>query len=344
LHDNKPSKSPEPVRQNTATPENTASVAVSPSKRVIPVNPPKTMNPYGQLEKGTGLMGEYYDNLDFTGFKFSRVDPVINFTWDKASPEPSVEKDIFSIRWTGQIVPLYSETYTFNTNTNDGVRLWINDKLIIDQWKVFYDGDAEYSGTIDLTAGKKYSIKLEYFEDINAATAKLLWSSKSQSKEIVPQSQLYPGHPPSPQNLAHGLKAMYFNDVDFNDLKITRVDSVVNFNWFTRAPIDQLGKDNFTVRWTGKIDSRYTEDYTFHTVVDGGVRLWVNGVLIIDHWEADPKKRDKEWSGVVFMKAGVRYDIKMEYFDNGNGATAKLLWSSKRQAKRIVSSDHLYPD
>lgn len=297
-----------------------------------------------QLQKGTGLTAQYYDNLDFTGFKLARVDSSIDFDWGMNAPAPSVGADIFSVRWTGQIVPLYSETYTFYTNTDDGIRLWVDNKLLIDQWKVFYEGALEFSGAIDLEAGKKYNIKIEYFEDIKNASAKLLWASKSQAKEIVPQSQLYSADVPNPPAYTNGLRGMYFNDLSFSDLKLTRIDQFINFNWFTRAPIDELGKDNFTVRWTGKIDSRYSEDYTFYALVDGGVRLWINNTLIIDHWEADPKKREIELSGVINMKAGVKYDIKMEYFDNGAGATAKLLWSSRRQSRGLVPLNHLYPD
>jgi hypothetical protein len=72
---------------------------------------------------------------------------------------------------------------------DDGVRLWVNNTLLIDDWNEH--PAAERTGTIALLAGKKYSIKLEYFENLQQASVKLMWSSASQAKEIIPVSQLY---------------------------------------------------------------------------------------------------------------------------------------------------------
>jgi endoglucanase len=98
--------------------------------------------------------------------------------------------DTFSVRWTGQIQPKYTEEYAFKTTSDDGVRLWINGKLVIDHWK---DQPAlPHSGKINLEAGKKYDVRLEYYDNAGAASAKLAWASANQKLEIVPQSQLYP--------------------------------------------------------------------------------------------------------------------------------------------------------
>lgn len=87
------------------------------------------------------------------------------------------------------MVPLYSQTYTFYTTTDDGVRLWVNDQLLIDKW--VDQAAKEWSGTIPLTAGQKYSIKMEYFESFGGAESRLRWSSASQAKEIIPKQQLF---------------------------------------------------------------------------------------------------------------------------------------------------------
>lgn len=149
----------------------------------------RTSTPQVPLGTGNGLKGEYYDNIDFTNLIKERVDENINFNWWKNAPIPSMGADEFSVRWTGQIQPLYSETYTFTTVSDDGARLWINGTRIIDDWREH--SSAESSGTITLTAGQKYDIKYEYFDKTNEAEAKLFWSSPSQTKQIVPKSQLY---------------------------------------------------------------------------------------------------------------------------------------------------------
>jgi hypothetical protein len=139
---------------------------------------------------GTGLTGNYYDNMDFTVLRVTRVDPTINFDWGTGSPDPSIGIDTYSVRWTGQIEPLFSETYTLYTETDDGVRLWINNVLVIDRW--LDQGPTEWSGTVALSAGQRYDVRMDYYENGGGAVARLRWSSASQIKQIVPQSQLYP--------------------------------------------------------------------------------------------------------------------------------------------------------
>jgi len=141
------------------------------------------------LSQGDGLKAEYYDNIDFTNLKQTRTDSTVNFNWGRSSPDPSIGADTFSARWTGQLEAKYSENYNFYTTSDDGVRLWVNDQLLIDK---FVDQSAtEYSGAIALVAGQKYDIKLEYYENSYDAVSRLSWSSSSQTKEIIPQSQLY---------------------------------------------------------------------------------------------------------------------------------------------------------
>jgi regulation of enolase protein 1 (concanavalin A-like superfamily) len=145
---------------------------------------------------GTGLTGEYFDNIDLTALKLTRVDPTINFNWGDFAPDSTVGVDTFSVRWTGKIEPQYSETYTFHATTDNGRRLWVNNQLIIDQW--VDDWNVTYTGTIALTAGQKYDIKMEYFENYGGASALLEWSSPSQARQVIPQSQLFPAGLPSP--------------------------------------------------------------------------------------------------------------------------------------------------
>jgi hypothetical protein len=139
---------------------------------------------------GTGLSGNYYNGQNFETPVFSRLDPTINFDWGNGSPGTGINNDGNSIRWLGKIEPRYSGAYTFYITSDNGRRLWINNQLVIDKW--LNDWDIEYSGTITLTAGQQYDIKLEYFENNGGANIKFLWSGATQVKEIVPKNQLYP--------------------------------------------------------------------------------------------------------------------------------------------------------
>lgn len=146
--------------------------------------------PGATVGNGTGLTGTYYNNMDFTGSTIKRVDPTVNFEWGQGSPDPAIGEDTFTVRWTGQVQAQYDETYTFITNTDDGVRLWVNGKLLVDQWQ--NGSAAEQTGDIALKAGQKYDIKMEYYEDGGGAVAQLKWSSQQTPKQIIPKSQLYP--------------------------------------------------------------------------------------------------------------------------------------------------------
>ena len=138
---------------------------------------------------GNGLKGEYYDSKSFSNLKLTRTDSNVDFEWNNNSPDSSIGSDTFSARWTGQIEPLFSETYNFHTTSDDGVRLWVDGQLIVDK---FVDRrSTQDTATIDLVAGKKYDIRMEYYENSGKANANLAWSSNSQSFEIVPSSQLY---------------------------------------------------------------------------------------------------------------------------------------------------------
>jgi hypothetical protein len=139
---------------------------------------------------GTGLLGDYYYNTDFTDLTFQRVAPTINFDWGSQSPDPSLRPQKHSIRWSGQIVPRYSETYTFGLSTATAVKLTIDDQVVID--KHGESGFIEYTGQINLVAGQRYNVRIDYYQVAFNSAVKFNWSSASQAKEIVPASQLYP--------------------------------------------------------------------------------------------------------------------------------------------------------
>ncbi len=138
---------------------------------------------------GNGLAGHYFNGQNFETEVFARTDATIDFNWLEGSPNPSVTNDNFSVRWKGQIEPRYTDFYTFFLNSDNGRRLWINGELIIDKWLA--DWGTEYSGQINLVAGQKYDIELDYFEAVGGANCKLSWSSYLQNREVIPQSQLY---------------------------------------------------------------------------------------------------------------------------------------------------------
>lgn len=139
---------------------------------------------------GLGLRAQYFDNEDLTSPRVTRIDPIVDFDWKKSPPHPSLDQQYFSVRWRGQVEPLYSEPYTFHLYSDDGARMWVDGKPLISDWTV--RGARELTGTLDLAAGRRYDLTLEYFQCVATASVRLSWSSASQSKQVIPQRQLYP--------------------------------------------------------------------------------------------------------------------------------------------------------
>lgn len=138
----------------------------------------------------------------------------------------------------------------------------------------------------------------------------------------------------------NGLLGEYFLGMRMADLRATRVDAQVNFEWGTGGPHPSLGPDNFSVCWTGFVTPTQSGEYTFFTATDDGARLWVNNVKLVDQWV---DQGTTEVSGTATLTAGTAYPVRMEYFENGGGAVAKLLWEGPGQAKGPIPSTFLTP-
>ena len=161
------------------------------------INVPATNTTYTATftpSSGGGLTGQYFDNIDFTALRVTRTDPTVNFNFGTASPDPSMGADTFSVRWTGTLTPRFTEALTLYTTSDDGIRVWVNGVLLINNWTAH--APIENSGTTGvLNAGQAYPIQIDFYENGGGAVATLSWSSAQQTKQIVPQAQLAPGTP-----------------------------------------------------------------------------------------------------------------------------------------------------
>lgn len=138
---------------------------------------------------GNGLFAEYFNNTTLSGAPaLTRIDSTVDFTWQHGSPGAGIGSDGFSARWYGEIQPLETETYTFETQTNDGVRLWVDGTLIIDHW---VDQAAIWTADVPLNRGEKYSIEMRFYENSGEAQAVLRWSSPNTAYGAIPMNQLF---------------------------------------------------------------------------------------------------------------------------------------------------------
>ena len=136
-----------------------------------------------------GITADYFIGKNFEQLVLNRVDSNIDFTWND-SPATGLPADGFSVRWQGSIVPTSSGVFDFITRSDDGVRLWLNGVLVINNWT--NHGETWDYATLTLTAGVPVSVKMEFYENTGGAMARLFWDGPGANFIAVPQSALRP--------------------------------------------------------------------------------------------------------------------------------------------------------
>ncbi len=141
----------------------------------LPPIPSVNLLPPGGAPGEHGLRGEYFTNKNLEGTPvFVRVDSVVSFDWAMGSPDSArIPPDHFSVRWTGKLVPSVSGTYRLGASTDDGLRLYLDGKLVINSW--FDRGATLDYITVPLQAHHEYDIRMEYYENEGYAYAGLVW-------------------------------------------------------------------------------------------------------------------------------------------------------------------------
>jgi len=143
-----------------------------------------------------------------------------------------------------------------------------------------------------------------------------------------------------PYGTGTGLSGAYFGTKTLTNQVLSRVDSRLNFNWGGFAPDPALPTNGFSIRWDGQVQARWNETYTFSTSSDDGVRVWVNGVQIINVWhDGTPNIA----SGAIALKAGRKVPIRVEYYNGDGNASMRLRWSSPSTPLQLVPQSQLYP-
>lgn len=138
----------------------------------------------GANAQQNGLRGDYYEGTDFDRKVFSRIDPVINFNWRGTSPGRNIGTQYYSVRWTGQLQPPTSGRYQFTTEVDDGIRIWVGNRNVIDAWGL-HNNDI-FSGTATMIGGELYSLRIEYYNDIKEGEIKIYWQLVSPTPDRKP--------------------------------------------------------------------------------------------------------------------------------------------------------------
>jgi len=255
-----------------------------------------------ELQTTTTWRGEYYANTDMIGEPtLVRSDTAINFDWGTGPPASGIPADSFSVRWT-RTLNFEEGIYRFRTVVDDGMRLFVDGILLIDTWQ---DGARrELTADRRMTAGE-HALRVEYYERGGHAIAQVRWDKVSST---VTGDVRWRGE--------------YWSNVNLNgDPTLVRADPAIDFDWGAAAPASGLPADNFSVRWTRSLAFEEGQ-YRFRATADDGIRLYVDGTLVIDEWR-DGGRRER--TADRKLSAGT-HTLRVEYYERGGMATAQVRW------------------
>lgn len=293
-----------PTPQAMATLTSTATPTPSPTLTPTPVTltPTPTSTPRRVTLTPTAVVsewrGEYYNNRNLTGAPvLVRGDRAIDFSWGKGAPGNNVAADSFSVRWT-RAVNFTQGTYRFYVSSDDGVRVWVDGSLIIDQW---HDASGTLYTADRVLSSAPHALRVEYYENKGSASVAFWWERAGDFPEW---------------------RAEYFSNATLSGNPVlVRNDKTIDFDWAKSAPASGLPADNFSVRWTRTL-SFDEESYRFYAIVDDGVRIFVDGRLLLDQWFVGARR---EVSADIALSKG-NHVVRVEYYESTGDALLQVRW------------------
>lgn len=259
-----------------------------------------------EIPLDNGFKAQYFNNVSLSGAPvLERLETQIQNDWVGGSPHESVSSNNFSARWEGNVT-FAPNTYRFTVRADDGIRLKINNNVIIDKW--IDQGPTTY--TADLAVAGVANIIVEYYEKQGGAVAQMSWAQVA-----VPTPTPTSIQPQSGQYLAE-----YFSNTNLSGSPVlVQSEEEINYNWLSGSPHASVPVDNFSARWS-KIQLFEAGTYRFIVTGDDGVRLKVDGQVVLDKWIDQPPTA---YILELALTQG-QHTIVMEYYEKGGGAMAKL--------------------
>lgn len=250
---------------------------------------------------GDDWYAEYFNNTGLEGSPaLVRCDPEINFDWKHRSPDAAVQADDFSVRWTRSVNVEWAGTYRFYANSDDGMRVWVDDVMLIDMWHERQDAWTWYDAYLSLGV---HRIRIEYFEHTGSALARFKFNPQNEGTSFT-------------------WWAEYYTNPDLDgDPGITREETDIAFNWGGGSPGEWIPAHWFSARFTRDVIFQGGA-FQFLVMTQGGVRLYVDDALILDEWHETGKTT---YSAIATLSPAI-HSVKLEYMDTWKDAGVTLRW------------------
>jgi hypothetical protein len=294
---------------------------------------------------GTGFRADFYSDTALTTHVGTQHLAAVDLS-DRSLPT------VRGVRWTGELLPSATGTWSFTVRATDGVRLWVDGRLVVDSW-MDTSGSRDVTRTAELVADRRTRVQLEYYRRTSTGNCQLFWRPPGGTTQGVAVSRVVPTNPLSlePEAAGTGLLGEYFNGTSFDPAKrvYTQVDSTVNFNWgnekYGTLSTPPGVTYPFSVRWTGTLVPRQTGYYSM-TPTLAGARLWVDGNEV-----AEPYERVRAERELIYLEAGRSYSVRVQfvaqYIHPSENRGAILRWATPAgtwpRTWEVVSSTQLFP-
>ena len=306
---------------------------------------------------GSGLTASYFDNADFTVLTATTVDPQVSYDYGAGAPRVGMGTDTFSIRWQGQVEVEFSETYVFYVTADDGFRLWVDGRLVMA--RTVYSTEAlEMAGRVELKAGQRYNICLEFIENTGAARVKLEWASASQPRQVIPQARLYPTIQPHESG---SILAETWSELPGSD--VSALTASPNYPLrpgareflLTAECLVTNWADNYGTRVSGWVVPPTTGTYTFAVAGDDSVQLFFStnmsagSKVLIASNSAPTAFRDfaaspGQVSAPINLVAHEKYYVEVLHKESSGADHYSLAWHGPGDTGwAVIAAEHLIP-
>ncbi|MXZ22610.1 MAG: hypothetical protein F4Y84_18770 [Caldilineaceae bacterium SB0665_bin_25] len=299
----------------TATPTATGTATATPTATTVP-----------PLQDFSGWKGEYFNNRDLHGDPvLVRNDADIDFNWRRSSPADGIPAENFSVRWT-RIVTFTDGLYRFSVRKDDGARVWVDGQLLIDHWHPD-DGSRTYNAEVSLPAGA-HKIKVEYSEWGNDAQIRFQWERRGPLPAATATPTMTPTPTATPRLEEYSnWRVEYFANQDLAGAPAgvrSENGNDIDHDYRDGGPYG-LPRDHYSLRWE-RIVTLDGGLYRFILRKDDGARVWVDGQLILDHW--DDCCYDHTYTADLPLIAG-DHTIRVEHYENEGEARINFRWERR---------------